>query len=567
MTFTLQLSNNQLGLSAKKKARLFEFLHPSRTIELVEDKLTVTLYQSNVSIIKPTVVRLLVTLDIISAPQRSLLGRRLPICGYDCGATSIASTSRVNAPQPMAHVKKPEKFAGIDFKRWQQKMFFYLTTLCLQKFTSEDAPEVLEGTSDKEHFMIVEAWKHSDFLCRNYILSGLQDDLYNVYKDNKAAERRSKENSAINGAHIVEDDQNNSKKRKKVEQGSNQPKKKFKGKCFNCGKISHKSTDCRTPKKDKKKNQANMIESNKECDDLCAMFSECNLVGNPREWWMDYDTTRHVCANKELFSSFAPAQVEEMIYMANSATAKVEETEKICLKMTSGKVLTLKNVLYVPKSRRNLISVSLLDKNGFKCVTVSGNIVISKGEIMLESKFDMKDLGVADVILGIRIHQTPQGLALSQSHYIKNVLDKFKYMEFGIAKTPLDVSFALRKNEDESDSQLEYARVLGCLMYIMNCTRPDITCAISKLSRYTSNPNKTHWMAMKRVLGYLKYIQDYALYYNKYPAVLEGYSDVNWITGSNELKSTSGYVFTIGGGVVSWKSSKQTCIARSTMES
>ncbi|PHT70958.1 hypothetical protein T459_26062 [Capsicum annuum] len=69
-----------------------------------------------------------------------------------------------------------------------------------------------------------------------------------------------------------------------------------------------------------------MIGSNKECDDLCAMLSECNLVGNPREWWMDFGATRHVCANKELFSSFALAQVEEMIYLANSATAKVEVT-------------------------------------------------------------------------------------------------------------------------------------------------------------------------------------------------------------------------------------------------
>ncbi|PHT85937.1 hypothetical protein T459_08043 [Capsicum annuum] len=66
-----------------------------------------------------------------------------------------------------------------------------------------------------------------------------------IEKDNKAIKRRSKRNSTINGAHIVEDDQNNFKKRKKVEQGSNQPKKKFKGKCFNCGKIRHKSTDFR----------------------------------------------------------------------------------------------------------------------------------------------------------------------------------------------------------------------------------------------------------------------------------------------------------------------------------
>ena len=70
-----------------------------------------------------------------------------------------------------------------------------------------------------------------------------------------------------------------------------------------------------------------------------------------------------------------------MLYMANSATAKVEGTGKICLKMTSGKVLTLNNVLYVPELRRNLISISLLDKNGFRCVTVSGKIVVSKREM------------------------------------------------------------------------------------------------------------------------------------------------------------------------------------------
>ena len=72
---------------------------------------------------------------------------------------------------------------------------------------------------------------------------------------------------------------------------------------------------------------------------------------------------------------------------------------------------------------------------------------------------------------------------------------------------------------------------------------------------------------MKRVLGYLDETQNYALHYNKYSAVLEGYGDANWITRSTEIKSTSGYVFTIGGGEISWKSSKQTCIARSSMDS
>ena len=71
---------------------------------------------------------------------------------------------------------------------------------------------------------------------------------------------------------------------------------------------------------------------------------------------------------------------------------------------------------------------------------------------------------------------------------------------------------------------------------------------------------------MRHVLGYLKHTQNFVLHYKNYPAVIEGYSDANWITDSTESKSTSGYMFTVGGGAVSWKSSKQTCNARSTME-
>ena len=115
--------------------------------------------------------------------------------------------------------------------------------------------------------------------------------------------------------------------------------------------------------------------------------------------------------------------------------------------------------------------------------------------------------------------------------------------------------------------QLKYSRVIGCLMYLMNCTRPDIAYAVSRLSRYTSNPGKEHWKALMRVLGYLKSTMNFSLHYGKYLAVLEGYSDANWISDSKESKSTSGYVFTLAGAAVSGKSTKQTCIARSTMES
>ncbi|XP_070041434.1 secreted RxLR effector protein 161-like [Nicotiana tomentosiformis] len=221
--------------------------------------------------------------------------------------------------------------------------------------------------------------------------------------------------------------------------------------------------------------------------------------------------------------------------------------------------------VYIKNTPNQIVIVSLYVDDMLIMSNAIANINATKH--MLTSKFNMKDLGVADLILGIKILQTPQGLALSQSYYIKMVLEKFQYLYFKVAKTPIDLNHTLVKNKGQSKSQLEYAQVLKSLMYIMNCIRPDIACAICKLSRYTSNLDQAHWIPIKRFLGYLKYTQDYALYYNNYLAVIEGYNDTNWITGSTESKSTSGYVFTIGGGAVSCKSSKHTCIARSTMES
>ena len=185
---------------------------------------------------------------------------------------------------------------------------------------------------------------------------------------------------------------------------------------------------------------------------------------------------------------------------------------------------------------------------------------------MFNNKFEMKDLGVVDVILGIKISKTSYGLILSQSHYIEKILKKFKQNDSSLMRTPVDVDLHLSKNNGKNLSQQEYAQAIGNLMYVMNCTHPDIAYAVSKLSRYTSNPSLDHWKAIVRVSRYLKYTQNYGLHYSKYPSVLEGYCDANWISDTKDSKSTSGYLFTLGGGAVSWKSSKQTCIARSTME-
>ena len=108
---------------------------------------------------------------------------------------------------------------------------------------------------------------------------------------------------------------------------------------------------------------------------------------------------------------------------------------------------------------------------------------------MLSNSFDMKDPGVSDVILGIKIIRTPDGISLSQSYYMDKMIERFK--DHGIKENtnPFLPHVHLHKNKGTRIRQLEYSQIIESLMYLMNCTRPDIVYAVSKLSRYTSNPS------------------------------------------------------------------------------
>ena len=165
---------------------------------------------------------------------------------------------------------------------------------------------------------------------------------------------------------------------------------------------------------------------------------------------------------------------------------------------------------------------------------------------MLNSRFDMKDMAPTDVILGIKIIRTSYGFMLSQYHYFDNILGKFDKDNSGISRTPVHVTLHLSKNKGGSVSQVECSRVIGSLMYLMSCTRHDIAYAVSKLSSYMGNLGAKHWQGIMRVLKYLRFTHDYRLHYTRYPAILEGYSDANWLSNVKYSKSHSCYVFTLG---------------------
>ncbi|GKD06185.1 zinc finger, CCHC-type containing protein, partial [Tanacetum coccineum] len=123
---------------------------------------------------------------------------------------------------------------------------------------------------------------------------------------------------------------------------------------------------------------------------------------------------------------------------------------------------------------------------------ILGTVLVDLTKEFLSSRFSMKDMGEADVILGIRIKHESNGIAISRSHYIEKVLKKFNYSNCTPVSTPLDTFEKLMPNSGLAVSQLEYSRVIGCLMYTMTCTRPDIAFAVGKLSGYTSNPGTQH---------------------------------------------------------------------------
>ncbi|RVW92863.1 Retrovirus-related Pol polyprotein from transposon TNT 1-94 [Vitis vinifera] len=194
----------------------------------------------------------------------------------------------------------------------------------------------------------------------------------------------------------------------------------------------------------------------------------------------------------------------------------------------------------------------------------------------LSSKFDMKDLGNASFVLGIQIHRDRSRgiLGLSQKAYIDKVLSRFGMSNCAPGDTPVAKGdkFSLHqcpKNELEKKDmeRFPYASAIGSLMYAQVCTRPDIAYIVGMLGRYLSNPGMDHWKKAKRVMRYLQRTKDYMLTYRRSSHLeIVGYSDSDFAGCLDSRRSTSGYIFMLAGGAVSWKSVKQTLIASSTME-
>jgi hypothetical protein len=193
----------------------------------------------------------------------------------------------------------------------------------------------------------------------------------------------------------------------------------------------------------------------------------------------------------------------------------------------------------------------------------------------LANSFAMKDLGAAKKILGMRITKDGKNhtLTLSQGEYTENVLKRFRMQNAKPISTPLASHFKLTKEmcpktqkEIEYMSRVPYSSAVGSLMYAMVCTRLDIAHAMGVVSRYMNNPGKEHWEALKWILRYLRGTATHALCFVGSHTFLQGYVDSDMAGDKDSRRSTTGYVFTIGGTTVSWISKLQKVVSLSTTE-
>jgi len=188
---------------------------------------------------------------------------------------------------------------------------------------------------------------------------------------------------------------------------------------------------------------------------------------------------------------------------------------------------------------------------------------------MLTARFKMKDLGELKHFLGIDFNQSEGEVRMNQKRYISKILEKFGMSECKSRSTPCEQKLNLDGDEELCDSR-RYREVIGSLIYVMTCTRPDLSWIVSKLSQYLSQPKQQHMMAAKHVMRYLKCTINKELCYKKSKEALKlvAYSDADWAADLRDRRSTTGYCvgLTEKGPVVSWKSKKQPTVALSTYE-
>ncbi|KAL0557194.1 hypothetical protein IC582_005712 [Cucumis melo] len=182
-------------------------------------------------------------------------------------------------------------------------------------------------------------------------------------------------------------------------------------------------------------------------------------------------------------------------------------------------------------------------------------------------EFEIKDLENLKYFLGMKVARSKEGISVSQRKYTLDLLTETGMLGCRPADTPIEFNCKLGNSDDQVPVDKEqYQRIVGKLIYLSH-TRPDISFAVSVASQFMQAPYEKHMEAVNRILRYLKNTLGKGLMFRKTNRkTIKAYTDSDWAGSVIDRKSTSDYCTFVWGNLVTWRSKKQSVVARSSAE-
>ena len=201
-------------------------------------------------------------------------------------------------------------------------------------------------------------------------------------------------------------------------------------------------------------------------------------------------------------------------------------------------------------------------------ITGSDLQLINKLKTHLQHHFKTSDLGSLQKYMGVQFDRDSTGLQMHQTEYALSILQLFNMEHCNPSLTPLPEGLVLSKNSNTPPVNPTLYRMLVGKLLFLTKTRPDITYAVSVISRFMQEPQEAHLQAAKHVLRYVRRYPDLGLFFKQGEENrLHGYTDANYGQDIDDRISVGAYIFFIGSSPVSWNSKKQSSTSRSTCES
>ena len=185
----------------------------------------------------------------------------------------------------------------------------------------------------------------------------------------------------------------------------------------------------------------------------------------------------------------------------------------------------------------------------------------------LSQQFEMKDFGHLSYFLGLEITHSIDVLYITQVKYASELLSRAGLTDSKTIDTLVELNAHLTSSGGKPLSNPSlYKPMVGSLAYL-TVTCPDISYVVHQVSQYLSAPQSTHYAAVLHILRYLKGTLFHGLFYSSQsPLILRAFSDADWVVDPIDRRSTTGYCFLLGSSLISWRSKKQTHMARSNTE-